>query len=600
MQNRQKGTSIPDTSQITVTSNKDVIDQMLCTTKPIRRKACMYVRSYYRLVSSILLDFFAVLTQLAGTERPSQQQCLNISISPSRTMNTAGSKAKEGDHPTQKEDHDKDVPKTTSHNAQPRKDPRKIPGHAQDLFGMACFFILFLSVFFIGTFITRHHGVEEKDKSTTTNPRKVWANRRAAKGIQDVPTTFQQPLTSYSHVIYKRRTVGCGLYSAPTSIPTKDRLMGIYSAKDYSEGNTVIQSMWTLPLDISIGNAVKKIRIPQYLLLMRHHPSFYNVRLEMDTANINNNTIALAAGGGRFVATKTILPGDELFFNVDDLDDDVSYAYKNSIFSNHPTKETFADVNKITKDILAAIPIKSGKRAMKGRNTPVTEKNQRSFQRVMDVAPILQLMKKTLVSYDEKVAHLLPVTEDAAERVFIFGSASSLVHPRRPMEWVHEFGACVDGVLPTRINGAELTAYANRKMNKGDVIITAPLFVMHNPMEEVHRWNFHCPYLHDLYLCPMTFAGFIQQKSTLGEKDLPTNNNHSESDSCKIAEIDNVQTISSTNARYEWSDKSPWHAGSNDYISSYLFDFIATQDIEEGEEVRIRLDNLFLIMGLFV
>jgi len=511
------------------------------------------------------------------------------------------------------------------------KDPRKIPGTPNDFFGLAGFLVIILGILFVGTYISNH--ATTGDHKNVNNHRGSRNLARETKTNQSLVVSSSSSSSSFSkhHIVYKQKTVGCGLYSAPSTIPIKDRYMGLYSANEYTPGNTIIETMTTVP---ALHNNTT-IEIPQYLLLMRFHPTFHNVRfVKMNTTDIHHNdNTNMARLGGSLIATQHIRPGHELLFNIDDLEESVSLIYQHAIFTHHPTKETYHRVDEIIKDVITSIPIITAAAAgggggyvnphPKSRKNISTNSNnanqqqrqvkQRSFQRTVDISPILHILKKTLLFYDEKVAYLLPKSEDAAEKIFLFGSNTSnhVVHPHRPIEWVYDYGACVDGVSTnsstlssSTIQDGLWTVYSTRKISQGDVIITAPLFSIHKSIMEMKQelWKEYCPFLQEeVYLCPLTLANLIPQgiisslSSSSSSSDITLtsntecNNNSDTYESCNQTRLEQLNrgiASSSTNARFSWSNISPWHAGTNNYLSSYYFDFIATRDIQEGEEVR--------------
>jgi len=422
--------------------------------------------------------------------------------------------------------------------------------------------------------------------------------------IPQYPNHFKTKAAS----IQKNNGLGCKIYLAQSSLPGGNGL-GLFTATPFMEKEVIIPRMEEGMVNLKISHP--------YLFIMKHHHVL---------ANVKEYNFDADASLPSLLASKPIEKGEELFF---DLNDDTIIDAP-SILDDIPTKESFDKVDKIIHNLLESIPMKETTM----RQTNKRKRNHRSHssssssasksitikeEPIIDSAPLLKLLKETLHEYDTKVSALIPSTDSQARSMMQKGSALYLSN-KRSIEWIEQNGFCIDGLYPKKstIPNADYGAFTLRDVKKGDVIITAPIFVKryrsNKNNKEMMKHCFRTSVNVGLLLCPMSFAMFINHGVMLHDDDIMNecsgsiSNNNSSSSSSSSRDDDNDMderdeeaekycgSFHTANAYYEWSefnsltdnlDEVPVLNDLLNKMTGLTIDIIASRDIMQGEEIFI-------------
>jgi hypothetical protein len=209
---------------------------------------------------------------------------------------------------------------------------------------------------------------------------------------------------------------------------------------------------------------------------------------------------------------------------------------------------------------------------------------------------IFQTAKDILSAWPTRTTMALPDSVRDIAALQAAGGTIKKDYPRsiRSIEYLEEYGTCMDHVVvrTSPIPGAGRGAFATRPLPKGTVV--APIPLIHLPdrsVLDVHAWagfdeddgeNFHGPIIHQQLLLNYCFG---HDNTTMvlcpyGVGSSLINHGHGDTANVKVVWSDK------TMVHPEWLDK-PIKEWAYDSGAGLCFDYIATRDIAEGEEILL-------------
>ncbi len=289
--------------------------------------------------------------------------------------------------------------------------------------------------------------------------------------------------------------LGCSLYVTDSSLPKSG--LGIFTVKSFKEGEIIIPENAAIKVD--------DVDFNPYIVLMKQHSSYDNVQ--------GGDT------GSAIVASKDIQEGHELFFKFEDYSSNFKKTYQ-SLHLHDPTMAIFEKVDTISSKIIDSIPkkkvqIKSNrKKSYKQKDSP-----KYAMKPSVDATNLLQTVKDIFQDYDSVMASLLPDTHAEAQSMINAGGRAMYIAKNRTSEWLSKNGVCVDGIHPFSKDNRN-GAFSTRKVLKGDVVTTSPLYVTQST-----SLNQKCFCLNSdgLMICPLSFASYVNNGVTSTQCDSANN-----------------------------------------------------------------------------
>lgn len=291
--------------------------------------------------------------------------------------------------------------------------------------------------------------------------------------------------------------LGCTLYVTDSSLPKSG--LGIFTMKSIKEGEIIVPESAA----IKVGN----VDFNPYIMLMKQHSSYDNVQG--------------GDSGSAIFASKDIQEGHELFFKFEDYSSHFKKTYQ-SLHLNDPTMAMFEKVDTISSKIIDSIPqkkvqVKSNrKKSYKQKESP-----KYAMRPSVDATNLLQTVKDIFQDYDSVMATLLPDSHSEAQSMINAGGRAMYIAKNRTSEWLSKNGICVDGIHPFSKDNRN-GAFSTRKVLKGDVVTTSPLYVTQSTS---FNQNCFCLNSDGLMICPLSFASYVNKGVASTQCDSANNNN---------------------------------------------------------------------------
>lgn len=448
-----------------------------------------------------------------------------------------------------------DFPKThKTHSGKPTH-PGKVKVSKEDFLQHLKIMVGFLCIFAFGTWKTARDPYEHLKVTKPKSLQELY-QERVDKMIQledpELPTdgSLQLPPGGIN-------SDGCELFLTESSIRKSG--FGVFTTRAFEDGDVIFGQSGDL--------SANGIDIPIHAMLLKQHPYFGN-------AKSTKNGI---------IAKRNIEVGEELFIDLNDMDDDFTDVYYNVLHPLDPLNADYEKADSIVKDIMDAIPLTTVFEGQKKKNYKQRIKRKSKLVPAVDAGSIFTVVRDSLKEYNPKLANLVPGTTSLARSILDAEGTAQFISNHRSVEWITNYGICLGGLssqssCPTKQAMMEQdggkSAFITRDIAAGEVIATAPLYAV--PTEDVPvDGNCIAAPVPGVFLCPLSFASNIR--------------NGSDCDS-------GVKECSSTglNARYQWSEYNTANQLLNGLSSQDLLkhpttgltiDIIATRNIARNEEV---------------
>jgi len=267
----------------------------------------------------------------------------------------------------------------------------------------------------------------------------------------------------------------------------------------------------------------------------------------------------------RGIATDTIAAGQELFISYGE----VYFQSRKKTYGLIPLLQDFARADFLLKKYMHLLPVNTTSQALR--------------QDVLDLMVHFPFHNRTI--------NALPTNASMVEAVSEVGTGKQY-NTTRDLTWLQENGKCMDNIRPgmSTIQGAGRGAFATRFIPKGTVVAPAPLLHITNMTRMV------------MYDVGDTVDGHLERNlSKPVHEQLLLNYCFAHANSSLLLSSYGVITglinhsSKKPNARIEWSDimmEQDWCDYTLRQISQQthaglVFDYVALQDIQEGQEILI-------------
>jgi hypothetical protein len=184
-----------------------------------------------------------------------------------------------------------------------------------------------------------------------------------------------------------------------------------------------------------------------------------------------------------------------------------------------------------------------------------------------------------------RLSKALPEHLEAVPEVLEHGTAHhSLPNVVRSLDWLHEYGMCLDHMQAGPSDIAGMGAFATRKLPQGSLVAPVPLIHMHRDHLAVLiaeqsdstkvLWRGHQLLLNYCYGHSSSSLVFFPYSPVVNFI------NHSKEPNVKLQ-------WSSRMARKEWLQLSTEELLEHDHSAGLMMEFVALKDIQEGEEIVV-------------
>ena len=295
---------------------------------------------------------------------------------------------------------------------------------------------------------------------------------------------------------------GCDLFLTDSAIPQSG--FGVFSTRAFEGGDVIFGQSHVLE--------VQGLDVPIHAMLLKQHPHFGNVQ-------------STKSG---IVAKRNIEVGEELFIDLNDMDQQFASIYFGVLHPLDPLNEDYLKADNIVKDIMEAIPYSTVYEGPKKKNYKQRSDRKKNPKQIpsVDAGRLFAVVKDALKEYNSKLENLLPETTVLANSIIEKEGTAHFISNHRSVEWITKNGICLGGLssqssCPTKQAMMEHDggdgAFTTRSVAVGEVIATAPLYAMPEEVAPVDGNCIPAP-VTGVFLCPLSFASSIQKGGSCNDK----------------------------------------------------------------------------------
>jgi hypothetical protein len=295
---------------------------------------------------------------------------------------------------------------------------------------------------------------------------------------------------------------GCDLFLTDSAIPQSG--FGVFSTRAFEGGDVIFGQSHVLE--------VQGLDVPIHAMLLKQHPHFGNVQ-------------STKSG---IVAKRNIEVGEELFIDLNDMDQQFASIYFGVLHQLDPLNEDYLKADNIVKDIMEAIPYSTVYEGPKKKNYKQRSDRKKNPKQIpsVDAGRLFAVVKDALKEYNSKLENLLPETTVLANSIIEKEGTAHFISNHRSVEWITKNGICLGGLssqssCPTKQAMMEHDggdgAFTTRSVAVGEVIATAPLYAMPEEVAPVDGNCIPAP-VTGVFLCPLSFASSIQKGGSCNDK----------------------------------------------------------------------------------